>query len=745
MHRGFTYQHLYAVGCLLRLRAAEGRCLRVERDEDVEIECDDRWLYLQVKTRQDNLTWGDVEGAVDQFRSVRDEHTAGRRAGTPYLIVVTNTDMGRDLLTRTREAHWPADVAIVGPGRPHPAETWLPDPGRDLAAMLRSCADQAEQIPFGSLSAETLVWKLAARVQYACTGVHGQGFTAADLPQLYEQFVEELQAFPRLPAVYRPRDGEPELANDESVRLVVGFSGAGKTTWAANAAGHCPQPVTYFDVAFLPAASVPGALARELAARHLRTRTGSLPAAAGIEVLRAVHTLLVQAETAVAVVIDNVHLLGIEDVRLLVGALPTARLILLGHPRPEQILLAAHLGISAESLDGWGTDTIAAVFGGEGSTLDYRTAQRVLSLTAGLPLYVLSSAQLTRTAYAGDGAAFCDSVQARTHTMVTAQDLILGQVFSQLSPRSRTVAGILAVAEVPLTGFEYHRLAEAVGIRPAHAARAVRDLSGRGLTQDFAHGRVTLHDAVRPVALSASEDLPDEALHRVREALLDVLEGQRGLLRLGRWMRLLAETDRIEQLLDLTSLEAFYEGGYPREIRAAVADTAQDPDRGKGIRFEAHNALATWAYAEGDRDAYAGHVSDMERLARSGDSSIGRRERVILAIRQCVVYGRAKDTRRLTKAFTRPLRIKLPTCAARSPVSKRSPPSSHRLSAVGWAPTRMSRSRSRLRGGVTGDEADVVHRGRRDASRLHDLVAPATGFRGSMSPACRRWGVRARA
>lgn len=141
LHRGFTYQYLYAVGCLLRLRAAEGRCLRDERDEDVEVAFDARWLYLRVKTRQDNLTRGDVEGAVDQFRSIRDEHTAGRRAGTPNLIVVTNADRGKRLLTRTREAHWPADVAIVGPGRPHPAETWLPDPGRDLAAMLKNCAD----------------------------------------------------------------------------------------------------------------------------------------------------------------------------------------------------------------------------------------------------------------------------------------------------------------------------------------------------------------------------------------------------------------------------------------------------------------------------------------------------------------------------------------------------------------------------------------------------------------------------
>ncbi|MEE1792163.1 hypothetical protein PUR28_15520 [Streptomyces sp. BE308] len=137
------------------------------------------------------------------------------------------------------------------------------------------------------------------------------------------------------------------------MRPVVGFSGAGRTTRAANAAAHCPQPVTHFDVVFLPAASVPGALAREPAAWHPGTEAGFLPAAAGIEVLRAVQTLRVQAETECAVVIDNVHLLDSADVRLLVGALPTARPILWGHPRPEPIPLAAHLGISTYPRSHW--------------------------------------------------------------------------------------------------------------------------------------------------------------------------------------------------------------------------------------------------------------------------------------------------------------------------------------------------------------------------------------------------------
>ncbi|WP_331752773.1 ATP-binding protein (plasmid) [Streptomyces sp. NBC_00637] len=651
-HRGFTYQHLYAVGCLLRRREAEARLLRVERDEDIEVVFADRHLYVQVKTRLDSLTWSDVQGAVEQFARIRDEHTAGRRAGTPWLVVVTNADLGPDLLARTGRVSWPADVSLMGPGRPHPAETWLPEPGRDLAAMLAGCIEEAERVPFGSLSAATLVLKLAARVQYACTGAHGQEFSVAELPTLYEQFVEELQAFPQLPAVYRPHDGEPELASDAPVRLVVGFSGAGKTTWAAHAAAQCPHPVTYFDAAGMPSASAPGALARQLAARHLsRPEAETLPHADGIDVLRAVHARLAEAGTVIAIVIDNVHRLDADGVRVMAQALPTARLILLGQPRPEQIPLAAHLGITAEELEGWSTDTIAGLFNSEGCTLDYGTGQRIRSLTAGLPLYVLNSAQLTRTAYAGDGTAFCDAVQAQTHTNATAQELILEEAFGLLGPRTRTLAAVLAVAEVPLTAGELQQVAQAGGERPAHAARAVRDLAAHGFTQDFADGRVTLHDAVRPVASSVADDLPDDSVRQVREALLPVLEGKRGVAPFGRWMRLLTETGRVERLIDLTSEEGFFEAGYPLEIRPVVADAAEDPARDTALRFEARNTLATWAYYDGDWEACARHVSALEQLVTTGDSGIGPRERALLATRQFLLYGHARDVLRLTAAF----------------------------------------------------------------------------------------------
>ncbi|MFD7755998.1 ATP-binding protein [Streptomyces sp. NPDC059757] len=245
---------------------------------------------------------------------------------------------------------WPDDVKILSPGAVA-LESWLPPAWSNIDEAVAWCTREAEQIPFASLAPQTLVWKLAARVALACTGHDGQAFAAADIPALYEQFVQELQAFPARPVPYLPQATEPELLTDAKVRLITGFSGSGKTAWAAHAAEHCPEPITYFDVAALTAEAVAGSLARELAARHLdAARRTELARGAGIDVLRAVHRHL--ADKPVAVVLDNVHRLNASDLRQLVDALPSARLVLLGQPRPDQTTLAAHLGINPETLAG---------------------------------------------------------------------------------------------------------------------------------------------------------------------------------------------------------------------------------------------------------------------------------------------------------------------------------------------------------------------------------------------------------
>ncbi|MFF5393329.1 hypothetical protein ACFY5H_34350 [Streptomyces sp. NPDC013012] len=652
-HRGFVYQHLYAAGCLLHLEATAAQSLLVERDEDLEIVLPDRRLYLQVKMRSNALGWSDIRGAVEQFDKIRKEHTEGRRSGIPALTVITNATPGPRLMKKIQSASWPADVALLWPGGPQTQDTWLPPPQQDITGLLQWCVEEAGRVPFGSLDPQTLVWKLAARVQYACTGAHDHSFQATDLPELCEQFVKDLQTFPEAPDVYRPQEGEPPLIDDQRVRLVVGFAGAGKTTWAAQAATHCPMAVTYFDVSALPSETVPGALARELAARHLSPNAEAvrLPSGPGLDVLRAVHLRLADERIAVAVVLDNVHQLPTADIRALVEALPTARLIMLGHPWPELALLEAQLAITAESLRGWSADTVVAAFASEGCTLNYATAQRILALTGGLPLYVLNAAFLTRTTYARDGSAFSDALQELTHIVPTAQEIILDKVFEHLNATASTLAGLLAIAEVPLTRTELQQLTTAAGLdRPTANARALRELASHGLTQTFTDGHIKLHDAARTRAAACADDLTEEVTGRIFHALAELLDGEGDLARLSRWMRLLARIGRTDILVDIATTDYFHESGYPTEIREVLNGLAQDPSQDAGTRFDALDALLYWAYMDGDWDAYAHHLRSMETVFNTGKREM--RDAAVVAAKQFLLHGHLKDVPALTAAFT---------------------------------------------------------------------------------------------
>ncbi|MFE7118654.1 hypothetical protein ACFU99_24875 [Streptomyces sp. NPDC057654] len=153
------------------------------------------------------------------------------------------------------------------------------------------------------------------------------------------------------------------------------------------------------------------------------------------------------------------------------------------------------------------------------------------------------------------------------------------------------------------------------------------------------------------MALLASYDLPEEAARRVEQTLADLLQGHRELPRLARWMRLLADTGQIDLLLEITSQEGFYEGGFPRELRTVIADVAQEPRRDAVDRLDAHSALATWAYGDTDWDAYARHVHAMEALAAEGGSGIGPREKVLVATRQFPLHGHTGDIEALNAAF----------------------------------------------------------------------------------------------
>jgi hypothetical protein len=113
VHRGFLYQHLYAANCLLRAGAANAAEIVVEADEDIEITLPARRIYVQVKTRSDLLSYGDIETAVDRFAQIRQEHTTGARSGTPSFVVAANIAPNGALARRLAASDWPQEVVSL--------------------------------------------------------------------------------------------------------------------------------------------------------------------------------------------------------------------------------------------------------------------------------------------------------------------------------------------------------------------------------------------------------------------------------------------------------------------------------------------------------------------------------------------------------------------------------------------------------------------------------------------------------
>jgi len=230
VHRGFLYQHLYAVACLFQAAIAGVTHVVVENDEDVELVLPDKRIYAQIKTRGSHLIFSDIDGAIARFDSIRTEHVEGRRSGASQFAVVSNSAPGPELCERLKSSAWPSDVALLCPGFAT-TDKALPTPWSSVSDGFDACRAAAETLPFSILAPETLVWKLAGRIMAAAAGIEpnpNHTFAIQNLPTLFEQLIIQLQDFPAPPLRYRPQDKEPPLVTTHRVRLVIGFSGAAK-------------------------------------------------------------------------------------------------------------------------------------------------------------------------------------------------------------------------------------------------------------------------------------------------------------------------------------------------------------------------------------------------------------------------------------------------------------------------------------------------------------------------------------
>lgn len=611
VHRGFMYQHLYATGCLL---TASDRVLsvRIERDEDIEVVGQGMVSYIQVKTRSSPLTFGDIEGALERFKALGETHRTGQRIGLARFVLVSNANPSEALFRKLDAVPLPPDVSLVWPqGLLGPAIDDLPVAWPDIPAAVAWCTKVAEKLPLRLIASESLVWKVAAHAALAASGTapyKDHNFQAAELPSLFEQILIQLQEFPEPLQHYRPQQDEPPLESDARLRIISGFSGAGKTSWAAQAAAHAVNSCVYYDAADTPPAALASALVRESAAQ-LRSSTLPLgrvlaPGATGLQSLRALDDALGGWSRPPILVIDNAHNLPAAELYQISNATKHIRLVFLSHPVSMISELEALTGVSREELKGWSVEEVAAESTALGCRGSLAVMERLRELTSGYPLYVQGAARLAALEYAGDLDAFCSSLERGTHGATTPQETILARVFDALEQSVRQAASLLSLADFSLNRVEaVQLLRDCMGLEEAPASGVLRQLRSRGLLQLSIGGHIRLHDALRMFGASYLQAQGTEPVRKGMEALRGIvfksLTEQRDASRLGAFARLLASLNDLEPLIELIGEELFHElGAIPEVIVAlerALAAGRLTPEQ----QFWAHDGLVFSAMKHG--------------------------------------------------------------------------------------------------------------------------------------------------
>ena len=417
-HGGFFYQHLYAVGCLLSALGSKVASIHPERDEDIELQLDDRRVYVQVKHYSNDLIPSHIGGALARFDEIRKAHISGERPGNADFYIVSSANLGPTLAKQAVDAAWPVDVHILWPSGGVQKPDFLPPAWPTIQNALEWCIGVSNTLPYAKLSGFSLVFKLAALVQCASAGEDpypDHSFSTTELHELFEQIVIQLQRVPEVPDHYLPLISEPELTQDPKPQLIVGHSGSGKTAWASEAIRHCPLPATYFDARGIPHTSLAADLSRELAARFLLgdgQGLGSVlvPGRSGIDALRAVDIELGKRLGIIVVILDNTQQLPSADITAVVEATSCVKFVMLSQQSPTVREIEIALDIEATRLTGWSADTVAAYCGMEGCPVDTATSESIIALSAGMPLHVRQMVKLAKNTSSGDIRKLCGDI-----------------------------------------------------------------------------------------------------------------------------------------------------------------------------------------------------------------------------------------------------------------------------------------------------------------------------------------------
>lgn len=649
VHRGFLYQHLYAVGCLLLAQKASVETVTVELDEDIELNSRQERIYVQVKTRLKPIIPSDVSGALTRFAELRNEHTDGRRQGSASFVIVANQVPGPHLQKMIEDKTLPADVRFVWPqstAERHPA---LPPAWDTVADAAAWCITQAEQLNFSLLSPESLIWKLAGLVQLAASGQHA--FYTPDLPALFEQLIVQLQDFPAPPALYRPQREEPSFVADERVRIICGLSGAGKTAWAAQTAQHSTQLCAYYDAGDLPGPALASTLVRELAARFATQEQGGLrrillPGASGVEALRTFDTFLQQRNDNLLLVLDNAHRIPVENLRDVLHATTRIHFVLLCQPHDNVRQLEAMTGLQRESLQGWDIDTVAAAvadLGGHASALGY---EQLRSYTGGLPLYVESAARVAADEYKGDIDTLCAELQQQENSTETAQDVILSRVYQGFEPPVQNALALFSLSDVGLSRDEVSGyLARSLNIPSSGAATLIKKMRATGTIESYGNQTLKVHDAVRALGLQhltmMDADITNNALLALKDLLIESLHQTRDTSRFSLLTQIYIKLNDVMTLIGLSGEELFYEMGITVDIMESLKQATASDSLAPLQKFWALDGLVFSELKDGVSEQIAQWLEAMGTLLT--EHEFGYRERTAYTMKRMLFLSEKGD------------------------------------------------------------------------------------------------------
>lgn len=663
VHRGFLYQHMYAAICLLLAGPSGVEHIVVESDEDVEIVLPSRRFYVQIKTRVGNLAYGDVKDALQRFAEIRSKHTKGARKGSAVFVIASNAAPSGPLLKKVTADDWPKDVQLHWPDGPTPTDPFLPVPPQNVAEAVAVCSALASELPFAMLKPDTLTWKLASIVMFASAGTpprQDHSFSREEFLALFEQLVIQMQELPAPPPVYRAQVDEPPLLGDLRVRIVSGLSGAGKTAWVAEAALHSALPVTYIDVVNTPGAALASAVTREVAGRMFGRSSGKLgeillPGASGLDMLGALSVKLGEEGMHAHVVIDNAHRVPASEIEVIVARAPNLRFLLLAQPGPEATTLEAGLAVRAETLHGWNEDTIAAAIHDAGCQADFNDCERLSRLTGGLPFYVLNAATVTKREYGGLIRAFCADVEAQTHVVEIAQEIILRRAFEGLPPEARETVAILSLADVALSrGEAIKLLRSACDLDDRASAARLRALPATGALELFGNSALKIHDAVRMYGLAdlagRGVAVESRAKAALREVIIVSLREDWSIAKLGLLIRLSGQLGNSKILVEFATDELFHEMGVWPEIEPYLVEIAANPLADPETRLWALDGLVFNDLREGAVEPARSRIDEMQTLVEA--TGLGQDEWLAWGMKRMLLMSMLGDAEGVDEMLT---------------------------------------------------------------------------------------------